>query len=174
MKNLFFLFCLLVSTVSFSQTSVNEGMKSYLTANGTVNYYSSVVDRMFDFLKKEYQAQNVPESVWNELTVVKDEALIEITELIIQSYEGHFSQDEMKNMLAFYDTDAGKKVLFKEELGPEDVKQRDMFYASPLGKKIASSSESLNGILQKLTQEWSGQLFKDVKHKLEEKGFVKG
>ena len=174
MKNLFFLFCFLIATVSFSQTSVNEGMKTYLNANGTVNYYSNVVDRMFDFLKKEYEAQNVPESVWNELSIVKEEALIEITELIIQSYEGHFSQDEMKTMLAFYDTDAGKKVLFKEDLGPEDVNQRDAFYASALGQKIASSSESLNGILQKLTQEWSGQLFKDVKHKLEEKGYIKG
>lgn len=149
-------------------------MKGYLNANGTVNYYSGVVDRMFDFLKQEYESQNVPESVWNELSVVKTEALNEITELIIQSYEGHFTQDEMKTMLAFYDTETGKKVLFKDELGPEDVKHRDAFYASPLGKKMSSSTESLNGILQKLTQEWSGQLFKDVKHKLEEKGFIKG
>jgi len=174
MKYLFFFFCLLIPALSFSQTSVNEGMKTYLNANGTVNYYSSVVDRMFDFLKKEYEAQDVPENVWNDLTIVKNDAVSEITELIIQSYEGHFSQDEMKTMLAFYDTDTGKKILFKEDLNPEDVKQRDVFYASALGQKIAASSASLNNVMQKLTQEWSAQLFKDVKHKLEEKGYVKG
>ena len=149
-------------------------MKSYLNNNGTLNYYSDVVDRMFDFLKKEYENNNVPEAVWTELSDIKAEALDDIVEMISQSYESHFAKDEMQSMLNFYKTESGLKILSKSELTPEDVEHRDVFYASALGQKIATSTESLNNILQKMTQEWSAQLFRDVQEKLKEKGFVKG
>ena len=142
--------------------------------HSTINYYSEVVDRMFDFLKTEYKDQEVPEAIWVDLSDVKTTAIKDITEMLIQSYEGHFTPEELNEMIAFHDSEVGMKILMKSEIGPEEVKIRDAFYSSELGQKIVSSSESLNTILQKITQEWSAQLFKNVQQKLSEKGYTKG
>lgn len=174
MKKILFLFAFICSSIAIAQDSFQEDMKHFLNMNGTVHYYENVVDRMFDFLKQEYAEQKVPENVWADLNdEVKTEAIDEITELITQSYQGHFTNEELVRMLNFYKTTTGKKVLLKEPIGPEEVKERDAFYESELGQKISVSTESLNNILKQLTQEWSAQLFRDASHKLEEKGFKK-
>ena len=64
-------------------------MKEYLSNNGTIGYYAQVVDRMFDFLKQEYENQQIPEELWEELSDVKPEALNEITQSIITTYKAH-------------------------------------------------------------------------------------
>lgn len=173
MKYILLLFCLSFSTVSLSQNETTNNMEAYLEANGTTSYYASVVDRMFDFLKKEYESQNVPDEVWNELEAVKTGAIKDITEMIGQVYEGHFSSAEINALMAFYNTETGKKITSKTELTSEDIQRRDIFYTSGLGQKISESTASLNNVLQKMTQSWSADLFKLVAHKLEEKGFVK-
>ncbi|MBT8272604.1 MAG: DUF2059 domain-containing protein [Bacteroidia bacterium] len=154
--------------------TLNEGMQNYLLSNGTIEYYSNVVDRMFDFLKNEFEGKNVPESVWTELGQVKSQGLIDITEMIIKAYEGHFNDEELRAMLDFYKTETGENILLKNELSADQIKERDDFNASAIGQKIAVSAESLNNVLQKITQEWSADLYSNVIHQLEEKGYSKG
>jgi len=173
MKQTILFFSLLLSTFTFSQSDTTYDMETYLKANGTISYYSSVVDRMFDFLKSEYESKNVPESVWTELESVKTEALTDITELIGQVYEGHFSKEEIQTLLEFYSTETGRKVNAKSELTVEDTQNRDIFYTSELGQKISEATESLNNVLQKVTQSWSADLYKNVAFKLKEKGYIK-
>ena len=173
MKKLIFLFFMLLSSISWSQESLNNDMKEYLSNNGTLGYYAQVVDRMFDFLKNEYQGQQVPEELWEELSEVKPEALNDITQSIIQSYKAHFSDDELVDMLTFYNSEVGKKANSGLQLSEDEMKIKNEFSESIVAKKISKSSESLNGVLKSITQDWSTQLFADVQAKLNAKGFTK-
>lgn len=173
MKKSIFLFFMLLSSISWSQENLNNDMKEYLSNNGTLGYYAQVVDRMFDFLKNEYQGQQVPEELWEELTEVKPEALNNITQSIIQSYKAHFSDNELIEMLTFYNSEVGKKANSGSQLTDEEKISQQEFAESILAKKISKSSESLNNVLKSLTQDWSTQLFSDVQAKLKAKGFTK-
>ncbi|NNK60312.1 MAG: DUF2059 domain-containing protein [Flavobacteriaceae bacterium] len=173
MKKFILFLLLIVSFSAIAQDENNKKMVTYLEANGTISYYSSVVDRMFDFMKKEYETINVPDTVWSDLKSVKVDALNEITELVAQVYEGHFTGPEIQEILNFYSTETGKKITSQEELTEEEIQRRDIFYTSALGQKISESANSLNNVLQEITQSWSADLFRLVTHKLEEKGYFK-
>ena len=173
MKKLVFLFLLFTSTFSWSQDALNNDMKEYLSNNGTIGYYAQVVDRMFDFLKQEYENQQIPEELWKELSDVKPEALNEITQSIITTYKAHFTDVELTELLAYYNSEISKKANSGEQLTEEEAKSQQAFAESVLVNKISKSSESLNNVMKNLTQEWSAQLFLDVEAKLKAKGFTK-
>ena len=173
MKQLFALYFILFSTITLAQNKVDNTMSQYLEDNGTMTYYSAVIDRMFDFMKTEFASAKVPDDVWTELSQVKSEALSEISEMISQAYAGHFSQSELQTMLDFYASETGKRIMSTDSLTETQKKEQESFYESDLGQKISSSTESLNGILQKMTQEWSADLFTSVSEKLKAKGFTK-
>ena len=124
MKHLFALLFFSLSTIGIAQNDLDRKMSRYLEDNGTITYYSSVVDRMFDFMKTEYESAKVPESVWTELKQIKSEALTEISEMITQAYEGHFSETELKSMLAFYATETGKIIMSARDLTEEQKKEQ--------------------------------------------------
>ena len=128
---------------------------------------------MFDFFKNEYQGQLVPEELWEDLAEVKPEALNDITQSIIQSYKAHFSDNELVDMLTFYNSEVGEKANAGLQLSEDEMKIKNEFSESVISKKISESSESLNSVLKSITQEWSTQLFLDVQAKLKAKGFTK-
>ncbi|MGV6831014.1 MAG: DUF2059 domain-containing protein [bacterium] len=172
MRKYIVLFALIVSSNLFAQSSLEDRMRSYLTTNGTVAYYEQVIDRLFDFLNEEYQNQKVPNEIWTDLKEeLNKDSVNDITTLITQSYQGHFTNEELNEMLNFYESSTGQAVLLNQDLTDKNIEERDAFYASPLGSKITSASESLNAVLKQLTQEWSAQLFRDAELKLAEKGF---
>lgn len=173
MKNICILLFLMFTSFSFSQDNLNKDMQTYLSNNGTLGYYAQVVDRMFDFLKNEYEGQQVSQELWEELSSIKPKALNDITNSIIQSYKAHFSNEELTEMLSYYNSDVSKKANSGVQLTDEEMKIQETFAESVLAKKIAKSSESLNNVLKNLTQEWSAQLFLDVQAKLKAKGFTK-
>lgn len=173
-KHLNSLFALFIAMLSFAQPTNEEGMKAYLNANGTLTYYSDVIDRFFDFMKSEYQNQNVPDEVWTSLMSEKEQALNHVTEMITQAYQGHFSKEELSAIVNFYTSPTGEKIMHNADLSHEDVRIRDDFYGSPIGGKIESASTSLNSVIQKITQEWSAGLFRRVSSQLEAKGFRRG
>lgn len=169
------LFCLtiLISTLSFPQNSYEIEIEEYLNANGTLTYYSNVIDRMYDFIQQEFNQQEIPDSVWTDLRNDKDEALNSIKSQIVGAYQAHFSREEIQEMKKFYTSGTGMKVLQNKPLNSEEVTERDGFYDSSTGKKIQESTESLNTILRDLTENWSTNLYASAKNKLRELGYVK-
>ena len=167
------LFCLilLISTMSFPQSS-NE-IEAYLNSNGTITYYSDVIDRMYDFIEQEFQDQEVPLSVWTDLRTGKDDALTSVKNQILIAYESHFTLDEIRELSRFYTSETGKKILQQKPLEAGDLEKRDRFYNSQTGQKIQESAESLNTVLQNITESWSSGLYASAKAKLKELGYVK-
>lgn len=173
MKLIILCFGILISTFSFSQSDSAYDMNDYLKDNGTISFYSEVIDRMFVFLKEEYKGSDVPEHIWTELESGKKEALTDITELIQQVYEDHFLKDELRSLLKFFSTETGRKINTNSELSEEDSQNRDIFFTSELGQKISGSTGSINDLIKKITQSWSEDLYKSAASKLNDKGYIK-
>lgn len=176
-KIIFSLLVLLTVNLTSAQESTtvdpySESVKTCLQGNGTIDYYSQVVDEMFTMLQKQYASKNVPEAVWTELKQVKPETLKELSQMIVSAYRGHFTHDDVKKMNALYATAAGKK-MFKnpKALTASEKKSLDAFYASKTGQKIIGSQDSVNKIMTQISEMWSSDLYKSVVDKLTEKGY---
>ena len=172
MKKSLVLLLLFISSISWSQETLNNNLKTYLSNNGILGY-AQVVDRMFDFFRQEYQTQQVPETLWTELSSVKPEALNNMTQSIIHAYKKHFTDEELKKLLEYYNSEASIKANSGLTLSDEEQRIRHEFLDGAISKKINESSESLNNVIKNLTQEWSMQLFIDTQAKLKAKGYAK-
>ena len=173
MKHLFTLFLLITSTISLAQTDFRSVVSQYLSNNGTMHYYSDVVDKMYEFIQQEFNEQEVPDHVWQELQNGKAQALALIESRLVMAYQSHFSEDELRSMANFYASDTGMKIVRGEELNDEEKSLRDGFYNSQTGEKIKSATDSLNAVLAELTQAWSSEIYAAAIGELNAKGYFK-
>lgn len=180
MKHILKIFVLILfTTTAFAQNNdaatdeaYNKEVKLCLKNNGTHHYYSDVVDQMFVELKKQFADQNVTEDIWTELEQIKPQTLDELEDMIVTAYEGHFTLEDVKNMNALYASNAGKKMIKSDTpLTEGDKIVLQEFYKSDTGQKIVGSQDSMNAILMKITENWSGKLYRSVLDKLSEKGY---
>lgn len=175
MKKVAFLVLILTSSITFSQSNAfSKDVKQCLKDNGTHAYYENVVDQMFIMLKKQYESENVPQSVWNDIELIKPEALNSLTDMIVSAYKGHYTHKDVKQMNKLYATDTGKRMTTNSNnLTEADKIVIKEFYASKTGQKILGSQDSMNAVLTNITEKWSGELYQNVVEKLSEKGFNK-
>ena len=172
-KLLTFFLALTVTTMSFAQVDeYSEEVKACVKNNGTYNYYDGVVNNMFTMMKQQFKSQNVPDAVWAEIEAGKTNYLDELSQMIVSAYRGHFTLKDVKNMNALYATKAGKKMInAATELTEGDKVLLNEFYKSKTGQKIVGSQDSMNASMLKITEIWSGDMYKNVIAKLSEKGF---
>ncbi len=89
--------------------SYDNDIEKLLQINGSTGTY----DVMFNQLKQQLAMgkPDVPDSVWSTLkTVVFDKEVTELTKQLVPLYKKHFTQKEVKEMIAFYESPAGKKL----------------------------------------------------------------
>ena len=60
-----------------------------------------------------------------------------VSDIITQGYADHFSLEEIKDLGAFYDSPAGKKLVEVQPLIMADVAKKAQAYGEKLGMKIA-------------------------------------
>ena len=173
MKSIFtIVMALIISTAGFSQVDAySEDVKKCIESNGTMSYYEGVVDQMFVMLKQQFESQNVPDSVWEEVKTVKTDAMKELAQMMVSAYRGHFSHEDVKNMNVLYSSKAGKNMFKPEQLTEGDKVILSEFYKSDTGQKVLGSQESITDSMSKISEMWSGDLYKSVIDKLSEKGF---
>ncbi|NNK70852.1 MAG: DUF2059 domain-containing protein, partial [Flavobacteriaceae bacterium] len=167
------LFLLITSTLSLAQTDSRSVVSQYLTDNGTLSYYSDVVDKMYEFIQQEFSGQDIPSDVWAEVRNGKEEAMTLIESRLVQAYQSHFSEEELKTMTDFYVSETGMKIVRGKDLNPEEKSARDNFYASATGQKIKAATDSLNSVLAELTQAWSSEIYASAVGGLNSKGYTK-
>lgn len=173
MKTIFTLtIALFLSLSSFSQVDpYSEDVKKCITSNGTLSYYEGVIDQMFVMLQEQFKSQEVPESVWNEVKELRTTSMKELAQMLVSAYRGHFSHKDVKTMNDLYGSKAGKNMFKPEKLTEGDKVILSDFYKSDTGQKVLGSQESITEAMSKISEMWSGDLYKSVIEKLSEKGF---
>jgi hypothetical protein len=174
-----FLILTLFFTICFSAVAQDdpfqEDIITYLNNNGTREQYSGAYDSMFDVLKQQFSASNVPDSVWKDLQKDKDKSLDEIVKFLTFAYRNHFTRDEINEMNSFFQTDAARQMV-KDPSALNDTDQQEIsrFYDSELGKKIEEKRPDLTKDIVEISEHWSRDLFSEKMSKLVKLGYSTG
>lgn len=174
MKKLLFVLFFLGSLQFNAQESTYHGdVLRYLTMNGTANQYGEAINQLFDLLKQQYKDQNVTNEVWSELEKETSPEVNRILNMLVSAYRGTYEHEDIKNMMAFYETEAGKQLLLdKTALSQEQQKEASIFYNSPTGQKILTSEQQIASRVGEVSEIWSRDLYRSIVDKLAEKGFI--
>ena len=164
------LFCSICFPLSAQVDSFQENIIEYLNNNGTESQYSDAYEEMFDVIKRQFV--DVPDEVWSELKVGKDESVQDVIKFLTFAYRKHFTESEIVTMTNFYKTKTAKKlVVGSNDLTNEDNDKILEFFKSDIGKKIESKREELSVDIAEISSTWSRELFAEKMSTLVKKGY---
>ncbi|MFD0860721.1 DUF2059 domain-containing protein [Sungkyunkwania multivorans] len=177
MKTRLFFLVAILPLISFAQTNSSSFVDNtlhYLRVNGTQELYEDAVDQLFVLLKQQYASQNVPESVWTELKESKTKSVNDLKAIMVSAYRAHFNNEDIKNMIAFYESDAGQQLKAdRSKLTDEQRREVGVFYKTVAGQKIIDTQAELTKIVGQISQDWSSALYREMTGRLKEKGFTR-
>lgn len=136
---------LLASLLATAQTSdFEKDIEKLLSVNGSSAAYDLAFDQMvaqFKMMKTE-----APDEVWKQVrTEVFDKEIAALTKQLIPIYKKHFTHEDIKGMIAFYE--------------------------SPLGKKMTDTTGKITTETMQMAQTWGMQLGGKINTFLQEKGY---
>jgi len=144
-----------------------------LKANGIEAQYKRAIDQLFVMLKQQFANKNVPNSVWEDLEVIKPIALENVKIRMVQAYRAHYNNEDINQMLSFYLSDEGKKMLTDSaNLTDDERKVIKDFCHTTTGQKIMESQASLTKMVGEISETWSSELYHQQIEKLAQKGFT--
>ncbi len=124
-----FVFISCYSCIGFSQTiPKTEKIKTLLEVTGSGKIGMQVVTQMIAAFKENYS--NISDEFWNEFA--KEIKPDDLVNLIIPVYEKYYTEDDIDQMIAFYKTPVGKKMI---EVLPK-VSQESMAVGQAWGKDL--------------------------------------
>jgi len=174
MKNLICTLVLLVSSVvSYAQKSYQQDAIKYFEINGTEQQYSIAIDQMFDLLKSQYSSQDIPESLWKELEDGKANSLTMIKSLLVSAYRSNFTHEDIKTLIKFYESDAGKQMVSdRTKLTDNQKIELDNFLKTEVGKKVQHQGKELTTMVSEVSEQWSRDMYMKIVKKLASKGYL--
>lgn len=132
-KSLFIILSLLLS-IPATQAQDNEFEKDLalmLELNGSKESYDMVFEQIVGQLK--YSMPNVSDENWAKVKAdVFDKQIIELNKKLVPIYKKHFTHDEIKGIIAFYQTEVGKKMGQKSAV----IMQESMAFAQQWGMQL--------------------------------------
>jgi len=138
-----FALALLVATPAFAETPKEKDIRKLLAMTGAGAMGAQVMHQMIEPFKKAMP--NVPPSFWAEFAAeMKPDELVE---KLVPVYDKHLSAQELKDIIKFYESPSGKKLLAAQPAIMQD--------SSVVG------------------QEWGREIGERVMKKLKEKGLDK-
>ena len=142
MKKILLLIILFFVTNFYSQ-SKQEKIKELIALSGVFNMSEEVKNQFMLEFKKRYP--HVPETEWKQISTK-----IDANELInqnIEIYGKYFSENEIDDLLKFYKTDLGKKLM-KNSIGiSNEIRGNSVKWVEKITKDINMNLEK-DGYLQ--------------------------
>lgn len=133
-----------VLCVNAQTSDYEKDLEKFLSINGSTETYNIVYEQILTQLKMS--KPGVPDSVWSNLkTEVFDNEVNELTKKMVPLYKKHFTH--------------------------EDVKELINFYESPIGKKLVTKTPLLTQESMQFSQQWGMNLIGNINGWLSEKGY---
>lgn len=114
---------------SAQSEQMREDIRTFLTISGGISAGDVMIDGMIQSLRP--MAPQVPDSFWQEFRAEVD--LNEFTELLVPIYAERFTHQEIRDMIAFYQTPTGRKLA---SISPE-LTQAGMLAGQQWGAQLA-------------------------------------
>lgn len=112
-----------------AQQANKAKVKELLELTGSAKIGVQIMNNMIPSFQKSYS--NVPEQFWKDF--LKEINIEEIEELIIPVYEKYYTDEDINNLIAFYKTPTGVKVI---QTMPQ-VLQESMSIGNKWGAQLA-------------------------------------
>ncbi len=133
------LFFLLAFTVhcSIGQTDpeYQRTLKQLLQSSGTEASFTTVVTQMMAMIKQSNP--NVPTAIWNDFEQeILNTSLDDLVEMLVPVYQRHLSQEDLKSLIVFYQTPAGKRYAEKTPLIMQESMQVGQQWGLQIGQKV--------------------------------------
>jgi hypothetical protein len=135
MKKLFAL-CLLAAAFAFSaygQTK-NQDIARLLKITNTESQASQMFDLMLPSL--ELMAPQVPDEFWAQFKSKLD--LNSFSELLVPIYDRHFSQDDIRGLIQFYESPIGKRMLEVTPLITQESFAAGQEWGQKIGQEVVN------------------------------------
>lgn len=134
MKKFFFVFVFLLhfKNTSAQTKSVTEHAKQLLEISETGKLGIQIMANMVVSFKKTMP--KVPQEFWDRF--IKEASPDDFIEMLIPVYVKHYTDDELIDLIEFYKSPIGKKVIEKLPLISQDSMKAGSEWGKKLGEKI--------------------------------------
>lgn len=129
------LLLVLSTTFVFSQDSstYEASLKKMIQVSGSESAYKGIVKQMISMVRQ--QQSNVPAEFWDEFaTEMNKDVVNQLATMMSPIYQKHLTEADLKAVIAFYETPAGKKFAEKTPL----ITQESMVIGQEWGKQISA------------------------------------
>ncbi|CAN5534983.1 DUF2059 domain-containing protein [soil metagenome] len=132
-KNSLLLLSFLVMTVAFSQATIKtDNIKKLLELTGSGNLGVQVAGNMITSFKQTYP--DVPDEFWDNFK--KELNADAIIDLVTPIYEKYYTETEIQQLIDFYQTALGKKVIANMPAVMQESMEAGRLYGRELGEKV--------------------------------------
>jgi len=123
----------IITVNAFSQaSSKTENIKKLLELTGSAKLGVMIADNFIKNFKSNYK--DVPDDFWIEFKKqFSSDALIN---MLIPIYEKYYTDDDIKQLIAFYETPIGKKVISTMPLVVQESMQAGQIWGQKIGEKV--------------------------------------
>lgn len=133
-STLFFICIGLTSSLAQESDDYTATLKEMFKVAGTEESYKTVVLQMFDMFKRQYPT--VSDSIWNGLeSEFLKSSLDELTEMLSPVYAKYLTLEDLKAVIAFYNSPAGKNFSRSTPL----ILQESMQIGEQWGRKVGEN-----------------------------------
>ena len=134
MKNLIFIVLALLLSMPLLKAqdgNFEEDMALMLELNGSKETYDMIFGQIVNQMKAGMS--NVSDEAWAKVKEdVFDKQIEELNKKLVPIYKKHFTHDEIKGIIAFYQTEVGKKMGQKSAV----IMQESMAFAQQWGMQL--------------------------------------
>ena len=122
-----------LTLLSYSQDSLKEDhIRQFMEITGSAKMGKMVMDKMIESYKKIYPA--AASDFWDEFA--KEINLKDLVDMIVPIYGKYFSDEEITQLIAFYKTPLGKKIIETMPLIMQDSYGVGQAWGTKLAEKI--------------------------------------
>ncbi|MEP7264152.1 MAG: DUF2059 domain-containing protein [Bacteroidota bacterium] len=123
----FFLFSAVAQT-----SAKTEKIKTLLEVTGSANLGVQIAKQMIDVFKGSYS--NVDQKFWDEFT--KEIKAEDLVNLILPIYEKYYTEEDLDQIIAFYKTPIGKKMVETLPMISQESMTAGQTWGRELGEKV--------------------------------------
>ena len=137
---------ILSSTATFAQTDkeYTNTLGTLFEAMGSEETYKSVIKQMMEMMRQNYG--DIDAELWSELEKeMVESSMTELVDLLTPVYKKHLTLEDLKEIIAFYNT--------------------------PVGMKLARSTPLITTESMQVGQEWGMKIGERVVQRITEKGY---
>lgn len=133
-----FVVAMLILTSAHAQTtgSYETTLKKYFEVSGSMQAFKSAISSIMANYKN--MRTDIPVEFWNELeTELGTTSMGDLVKMMEPIYQKHLTEDELKAIIAFYATPAGKKLAEKTPVIMQESMQAGQQWGMAIGSKVA-------------------------------------